>query len=69
MFAGWRLCPNADADRIKHCAIPCSRPVLSTTCKLNMFGSRVAYSSCVARGTEAFRGDTETSGPLEQQTA
>jgi hypothetical protein len=34
-----------------------------------MFGNRVAYSSCVARGAEAFRGDTkeeETNGPLEQ---
>jgi hypothetical protein len=68
MFAGWHLCPNADADRIKHRAIACSRPLLSTTCKLNMFGSRVARSSCVARGTEAFRGTIEISGPLEQET-
>src|SRR6266478_5109509 len=35
----------------------CSRPLLSVTYKLTVFGNRVAYSSCVARRTETFRGD------------
>jgi len=49
-----------DVQRIgtSHCAITCSPPPVSVTYKLSMIGSRVACSSCVVQGAEAFLGRT-----------
>jgi hypothetical protein len=48
-----------------HCTLPtaASRPLLSVTCAINMFGNPVAYSSCVARRAESFRGDRKQGKP------